>query len=130
MHTLAHGFLATPSLCLFMIFSNSRMLLLRTRILAAIQDTQICTITLDESLRSRVNIRNQPIQKIETHALSNHQSQNLNVILSGRERVIRDDVLFGAQQVRDGDLFEMRKLFLELIAEAECYNGETGVIVC
>ncbi len=131
MYTLTHRPLASPPLGLAIRMApRTRMFLLRAIILTLGQNTQIRLIILNQILRRRTNITNQPIQQIKRHALPNHHPQNLNPILIRWQRIIRDDVLFCTQQFRDGILFQMREFLLEFIAEAKGDDGETRVVVC
>jgi hypothetical protein len=41
-----------------------------------------------------------------------------------------NDVLLSAEQVADGFLLDVRKLFVKLVGEGEGYDRETGVVVC
>jgi len=130
MHTLAHG--AVPSLPLpfMVVLPHRRVLLLSARVFALAEDAQVLVIRVNQPLRRPTDIRNQAIQQIKTHTLPHHHPQNLNLVLIWRQRVIRDDILFSPQQVTDVHLLDVRELLLELVAEAEGDDGETGVVIC
>lgn len=79
-------------------------------------------------MSSLTNIRNQAIQEVERHTFSYYDAQDFDGFFVWRKRVVRDDVLFGPQQVGDVFLSDVWEFCLEFVAEAERDDGKAGVV--
>ena len=95
--------------------SRTRIFFLCAGILALTQNREIRLIIVNQVLRRSTDIRDQPIQKIERHAFADHNAKDLDAVFVGRERVVGDDVLLGAEELGDRVLFQMWEFLLEFV---------------
>jgi len=124
MHALGHGGSTTLAQALAgLAQAVARMRFLDAIALAAGQDGEILRVAVDQVLRDGADVGDEAVEKVEGHALADNDTEDLCLLLVGRERVVGDDVLFGSEQVGDGLLLDVWEFLLEFIREAECDHG-------
>ncbi len=96
---------------------------------SGLQRGQIHRISLHQPLRHCEDIRDEPIQEVEAHALAHDHAEDLGFPTIGREGVVGDDVLFRAEDVGDAFLLDVGVVLSEVVREVERHHRETGVVI-